>query len=84
MSDTPSTKRLDKALDEVSQIADPLARLAVVRHALGTLERLETEAVVELRRAEVTWTTIGKLYGLTKQGAQQRFRAVRNTLSTET
>ena len=30
------------------------------------------------RKAGATWIEIGACYGLTKQGAQQRFRAVRN------
>ena len=30
------------------------------------------------RKAGATWIEIGACYGLTKQGAQQRFRAARN------
>ena len=39
---------------------------------------LEAAEVVAARKAGVTWTEIGACYGLTKQGAQQRFRAARN------
>ena len=37
-------------------------------------ERLERRAVEGVRAAGTSWSTIGALYGLTKQGAQQRFR----------
>lgn len=39
-------------------------------------EALEEAAVREARAAGVTWKEIGALYGLSKQGAQQRFRPV--------
>ncbi|SEO61672.1 hypothetical protein SAMN05660991_01017 [Trujillonella endophytica] len=37
-------------------------------------ERLEQKAVEGVRAAGTSWSKIGALYGLTKQGAQQRFR----------
>ena len=42
--------------------------------ASGELEDLEAATVAAARAAGVTWTEIGALYGLSKQGAQQRFR----------
>jgi len=38
------------------------------------VEALEAAAVRDARHAGVTWKAIGALYGLSKQGAQQRFR----------
>jgi len=64
-------------VDELASVPDPLARLDAVRRAREALERLELETVAESRRAGVTWSAIGVLYGLTKQGAQQRFQSKR-------
>jgi hypothetical protein len=41
-------------------------------------EALEAAQVRAARKADATWNEIGALYGLTKQGAQQRFRATHN------
>ena len=38
---------------------------------------LEAAQVEAARKAGATWLEIGAIYGLTKQGAQQRFRAAR-------
>ena len=76
MADPAPSKRLGRALDELQSIGDPLARLDAVRRAREALDKLETESVVQARKAGLTWGAIGALYGLTKQGAQQRFRGV--------
>jgi flavin-binding protein dodecin len=62
---------------ELASVADPVARLDAVRRAREALERLEVDTVAETRRAGITWSAIGALYGLTKQGAQQRFQTKR-------
>lgn len=68
------SRRLEKAAETISAIKDPLARLDAARKAREQFETLELEQVRRLRREGTTWSTIGGLYGLTKQGAQQRFR----------
>ena len=82
MSDHARSKRLDRVVDELASVPDPLARLDAVRRAREALERLELETVAESRRAGVTWSAIGALYGLTKQGAQQRFQPKRKHTTT--
>jgi hypothetical protein len=72
-----SSKRLARALDELKSIEDPLTRLNSVRLAREALDELEADTVVQARKAGLTWGAIGALYGLTKQGAQQRFRGAR-------
>jgi len=74
MGDSGVGKRFDRALAAMEDIADPLARLDIVRERREELERLEVRTVAEARRAGATWRAIGALYGLSKQGAQQRFR----------
>ena len=46
-----------------------------LREAADELEAAQVEAA---RKAGATWIEIGACYGLTKQGAQQRFRAAHN------
>ena len=76
MSQAGTPKRFDRAVESLRLIPDPLARLDAVRVARERLEARETEAVRDAREAGVTWKAIGALYGLSKQGAQQRFRDV--------
>ena len=60
-------------------VADgPISRLAAARRLREAAEELETAQVEAARKAGATWNEIGACYGLTKQGAQQRFRAARN------
>ena len=62
------------ALNAVAKERDPLAQLELARRAREAAEQLE-QTFVDLARVDGrTWTEIGDLYGLTKQGAQQRFR----------
>lgn len=74
MSDGTDLKRFDRAADALRSIPDPVRRLDAIRIARERLEALELDAVHDARCAGVTWKSIGALYGLSKQGAQQRFR----------
>ena len=62
------------ALDGFEAERDPLARLDKLRRAIDALQQLERLTLDVARDRGCTWTEIGALYGLTKQGAQQRFR----------
>jgi hypothetical protein len=74
VADPAHVKRFERALQTLGEIADPLDRLDAVRRSLAELEALEAATVVDARDAGATWKDIGALYGLSKQGAQQRFR----------
>ena len=74
MPEAPYVKRLARTVAALGEIPDPLLRLDAIRLARQELEELEAEAVRASRVAGRTWTEIGALYALTKQGAQQRFR----------
>jgi hypothetical protein len=74
VSDGPDLKRFGRAADALRGIPDPMRRLDAIRAAREQVEALEADAVRDARRSGVTWKTIGALYGLSKQGAQQRFR----------
>ena len=79
MADPVHVRRFDRALAALREIPDPLRRLDAVRRSREALEDLEATTVAEARAAEVTWIDIGALYGLSKQGAQQRFRRRKKT-----
>ncbi|MGO1562191.1 MAG: hypothetical protein ACTHXO_01435 [Actinomycetaceae bacterium] len=61
------------ALDSLTGAAEPLAVLDGARRLRETAESIESDAVRSARAAGVSWSKIGSVYGLTKQGAQQRF-----------
>jgi hypothetical protein len=67
-------KRFNRTLESVRSITDPMQRLDAVRQIREALDELEVAAARDARAADATWAEIGSLYGLTKQGAQQRFR----------
>lgn len=71
-------KRILAALGAFDAAADAVSRLDAARRLREAAEELETAQVEAARKAGVTWIEIGTCYGLTKQGAQQRFRAVRD------
>ena len=75
-------KRIADALAALKGVADPLERVDAVRRVREIAERLEHEAVMQARKAGHTWSDIGALIGLTKQGAQQRFRGVTSSAPT--
>ena len=70
-------KRIGAALSAFDAAASPMSRLDAARRAREAAEELEAAQVEAARKAGATWLEIGAIYGLTKQGAQQRFRAAR-------
>lgn len=70
-------KRILAALGAIEAADDPMRRLDAARILRETAEELEAAQVEAARKAGATWIEIGACYGLTKQGAQQRFRAAR-------
>ena len=76
MSQPAPHRRIIKALAALEEVPDLLTRLDAVRVAREALEGLEVETARQARESGVTWSQIGNLYGVSKQAAQQRFRAV--------
>ena len=70
-------KRIAAALSAFEEAEGPMARLDAARRLREAAEELEAAEVEAARKAGVTWIEIGACYSLTKQGAQQRFRAPR-------
>jgi hypothetical protein len=66
--------RIQRALRAHQAAKDPLAALDAARTLREEAELLERRSVDNVRAAGTSWSKIGALYGLTKQGAQQRFR----------
>src|SRR5215469_7337315 len=77
-------KRILAALSAFDAADRPMSRLDAARRLREAAEELEAAQVVAARKAGATWLEIGACYGLTKQGAQQRFRAVRDQATTVT
>jgi hypothetical protein len=77
------TKRITAALGALDGADGPMSRLDAARRLREAAEELETAQVEAARKAGATWSEIGACYGLTKQGAQQRFRAVREHAKAE-
>jgi hypothetical protein len=71
-------KRIFAALSALDVADMPMSRLDAARRLREAAEELEAAQVEAARKAGATWLEIGACYGLTKQGAQQRFRAARN------
>jgi hypothetical protein len=71
-------KRILAALSALDVADGPMSRLDAARRLREAAEELETGQVEAARKAGATWNEIGACYGLTKQGAQQRFRAARH------
>ena len=78
MASKSLVKRILAALGALDAADGPISRLQAARRLREAAEELETAQVEAARKAGVTWVEIGECYGLTKQGAQQRFRTVRN------
>ena len=72
------TKRILAALGAFDAADGPISRLDAARRLREAADELEAAQVEAARKAGATWIEIGACYGLTKQGAQQRFRAARN------
>lgn len=66
-------RRIKGALHAHQHAAGALERLEASQRVREAAEELEADAIEEARRDGATWRQIGALYGLTKQGAQQRF-----------
>ena len=77
MAPRSPVKRILAALSAFDVADGPMRRLDAARRLREAAEELETAQVEAARKAGATWLEIGARYGLTKQGAQQRFRAVR-------
>ena len=71
-------RRITAALGALDVADGPINRLEAARQLREAAEELEAAQVEAARKAGATWNEIGACYGLTKQGAQQRFRAARN------
>ena len=70
--------RITAALGALDIAEGPMSRLDAARRLREAAEELEAAQVEAARKAGATWNEIGACYGLTKQGAQQRFRAARS------
>ena len=77
MASKNPVKRISAALGALDAADGPMSRLEAARRLREAAEELEAAQVEAARKAGATWIEIGACYGLTKQGAQQRFRAVR-------
>lgn len=66
--------RIKAATTAYGSTADSLEQLDAARRLREAADELEAAAIRGARKHGVTWAAIGALYGLTKQGAQQRFR----------
>jgi hypothetical protein len=77
-------RRIIAALSALDAAEGPAGRLDVARQLREAAEELEAAQVAAARKAGATWIEIGACYGLTKQGAQQRFRAVRDQAKVTT
>ncbi|MDJ1370152.1 hypothetical protein [Gulosibacter molinativorax] len=78
-TETPSPdelrRRLIEALIAYERAETELEQLTAARDARELADALEEGVISEARAARVSWAKIGAVYGLTKQGAQQRFSA---------
>src|ERR1700690_177407 len=78
VSPKSAVSRITAALGALGVAEGPMSRLDAARRLREAAEELETAQVEAARKAGATWNEIGACYGLTKQGAQQRFRPARN------
>ena len=75
MASKSPAKRILAALGAFDAADGPISRLDAARRLREAADELEAVQVEAARKAGATWIEIGACYGLTKQGAQQRFRA---------
>ena len=78
MASKNPVKRISAALEALDVADGPMSRLEAARRLREAAEELEAAQVEAARKAGATWIEIGACYGLTKQGAQQRFRPARD------
>jgi hypothetical protein len=74
-------KRILAALAALDVADGPMSRLRAARRLREAAEDFEAAQVEAARKAGATWSEIGACYGLTKQGAQQRFRSTQGQAS---
>ena len=84
MASKSPVKRIFAALSALDAADAPIRRLDAARRLREAAEELEAAQVDAARKAGATWSEIGACYGLTKQGAQQHFRAARNQAKAAT
>jgi hypothetical protein len=84
MAPKSPVKRILAALAALDAADGPISRLDAARRLREAAEELEAAQVEAARKAGATWNEIGACYGLTKQGAQQRFRAPRTQAKADT
>ena len=84
MASKSPVKRISAALGALDVADGPMSRLEAARRLREAAEELEAAQVEAARKAGATWIEIGACYGLTKQGAQQRFRAAHNQVKAVT
>ena len=84
MASKSPVKRILAALGAIDVADGPMSRLEAARRLREAAEELEAAQVETARKAGVTWIEIGACYGLTKQGAQQRFRTARDQATSVT
>lgn len=72
-------KRIATALDALRAADDPLDQPDAARRLREAADELEAAYVDGARNAGATWNDIAACYGLTKQGAQQRFHTRRKS-----
>ncbi|MGJ3508831.1 hypothetical protein [Enemella sp. A6] len=70
--------KLTAACDDFQQAADPLAAVEIAQQVGSLAEKVQHEAVRAARQQGVSWSKIGAVFGLSKQGAQQRFGKHKN------
>jgi hypothetical protein len=70
--------RITAALGALHAADGPISRLEAALRLREAAEELEAAEIAAARKAGATWHEIGACYGLTKQGAQQRFRPARS------
>src|SRR5207249_8909934 len=73
MARQAGTKRLLRAFEGWQKAKDPLARLKAAHRVVELARQFESATLREARRTGARWEDIGAVYGMSKQGAQQRF-----------
>ncbi|MGE3621865.1 MAG: hypothetical protein AB7L84_15525 [Acidimicrobiia bacterium] len=75
--------RIHGALAALEGAASPLDAADAARRLRISAEALERDQVKAARKRGYSWDDIGRLYKLTKQGAQQRFRTSQRSRPTK-
>ena len=75
MASKSPVRRITAALDDLDVADSAVSRLDAARRLREAADELEAVEVQTARESGATWREIAACYGLTKQGAQQRFGA---------